>query len=169
MSQAEVSVSGQASSHISANHTTRAGRLLAPGAVPRHGVMGTDVEVLLGGEDTADRLAVCRITARPGDGVPMHRHIREDETFLIIDGHLRVTVGERDEVVGPGAVAFLPQDQSHSWWVAGDAPATFYVLGTPAGLDRFFPELALAAAGNPPPMEQVIATSLRYGIVFDQA
>jgi len=169
MSQAELSVTGDAFSQASGGQTNRAGRLVAPGAVPRHGVMGTDVEVLLGGEDTADRLAVCRITAGPGDGVPMHRHIREDETFLVVSGHLRVVVGDRDEVVGPGAVAFLPQDLSHSWWVAGDEPATFYVLGAPAGLDRFFPELALAATGDPPPMDQVIATSLRYGIVFDEA
>ncbi|NBB96465.1 MAG: hypothetical protein GVY16_12105 [Planctomycetes bacterium] len=36
----------------------------------------------------------------------------------------------------------------------------------PAGPDRFFPELAPAASGSPPLMDQVIATSLRYGIVF---
>ncbi len=169
MSQAELSVTGDASSRKMGSYITRFGRLVEPGTVPRHGVMGTEVEVLLGGADTADRFALCRITARPGDGVPMHRHIREDETFIVVEGRLRVVVGDHDAVIGPGTVACLPQDQSHGWWVAGDEPATFYVLGTPAGLDRFFPELALAAAGTPPPMDQVIVTSLRYGIVFDEA
>jgi len=175
MSQAEASVTGvsQRQEQINGGATGFAGLrpacLIEPGRVSGLSIMGTQVEVLLRGQDTADRLAICRIHAQPGDGVPLHRHIREDETFIVIDGRLRVIVGERETVVGPGAVAMLPQDVPHGWWVAGEEPASFYVLGTPAGLDRFFPELAIMTAGLPQPWDQVIATSLRFGIVFDDA
>ena len=45
----------------------------------------------------------------PGDAIPLHRHLREDEIILIMRGTARVQLGRREFTGGPGATVFIPQ------------------------------------------------------------
>ena len=45
----------------------------------------------------------------PGDGIPVHRHLQEDEIILITRGSARVQLGRDLFMAGPGAVVFIPQ------------------------------------------------------------
>ena len=45
----------------------------------------------------------------PGDAIPVHRHLREDEIILITHGSARVQLGRQFFTAGPGATVFIPQ------------------------------------------------------------
>ena len=45
----------------------------------------------------------------PGDAIPVHRHLREDEIILITHGSARVQLGREFFTAGPGATVFIPQ------------------------------------------------------------
>ena len=45
----------------------------------------------------------------PGDAIPVHRHLREDEIILITRGSARVQLGREFFAAGPGSTVFIPQ------------------------------------------------------------
>ena len=45
----------------------------------------------------------------PGDAIPVHRHMREDEIILVLHGTARVQLGTRQYTVGAGGTVFIPQ------------------------------------------------------------
>lgn len=45
----------------------------------------------------------------PGDAIPVHRHLEEDEIILITRGSGRVQIGRKWYPAGPGAAVFIPQ------------------------------------------------------------
>lgn len=128
-------------------------------------VMGTDTEVILTGSDTAGNYAMFIITAQPGQGVPMHLHRREEETFHVLEGRLGVESAGVRRVLGPGDSVCLPREVPHTWWTDGDQPVRTLLIVSPAGMEHFFPELA-PVNGQPPTLDAVIATSRRFGIEF---
>ena len=71
-----------------------------------------------------------------GYGSPLHRHDNDEETFLVLDGELRVEVDGLQRAAGPGAIAVLPRALAHSFVVTSPT-ARFLTLHTPAGFDDF--------------------------------
>lgn len=128
-------------------------------------VMGTDTEVLLTGSDTRGAMAMFIITAQPGQGVPLHLHRREEETFHVLSGRLRVQYEGQTRVLEPGDTVCLQRERFHAWFTEGDQPVRMLLIASPSGMELFFPELA-PRDGQPLSMVEVLATSLRYGIEF---
>jgi hypothetical protein len=100
-------------------------------------------------------------------GIPLQIHTREDELFYVLEGEIRVTVGEQQTVGGPGTTADLPVHIAPSWFVHGDRPAWMLVMTLPATFNAFFAELA-CPPGQPRPMDEVIAICARHGITFPE-
>src|SRR6266568_5131819 len=71
--------------------------------------LGALSQVRLSGEQTAGAFSLTDNLNRRGNGSPVHVHDREDETIFVLDGDLRVIVGEEDYAAGPGTVALLPR------------------------------------------------------------
>jgi quercetin dioxygenase-like cupin family protein len=80
-------------------------------------------------------------------GAPMHRHAREDETSVVLEGRVAVQLGETVHEVGPGAVIHKPRGQWHTFWNAGETPARFLEIIAPAGFEAYFARLL--ALGGP--------------------
>jgi quercetin dioxygenase-like cupin family protein len=128
----------------------------------------------LQGQDTSGSFALMEQAGHRGAGSPMHRHTREAETFIVLDGELDGWSGSNHTVVSAGDILYLPPDEDHAFRVRSDT-ARFLVLITPAGLERFFLEdgtptqsdAALPAPPGPPPPEAVEHLSqlaARYGV-----
>ena len=108
----------------------------------------------------------------PGGEPPPHFHENEDEAFYILDGELRVTVGDETFHATPGTFIFLPRRTPHHWQVLGGRPARFLALFTPGGVEGFFLALgepARAATPPPPPaglpdIDKIVQTAGQYGI-----
>ncbi|MEM7426244.1 MAG: cupin domain-containing protein [Pseudomonadota bacterium] len=73
----------------------------------------------------------------PGSIYPLHSHPFE-QTSVVIDGRMRLTVGDEVREVGPGDMWFVPPDVPHGGEVLGDGPVTFIDVYSPpsAGDER---------------------------------
>jgi quercetin dioxygenase-like cupin family protein len=60
------------------------------------------------GEQTGGAFAVADHLARRGNASPVHVHDRDDETFFVLDGELRVYIGEEDHTAGPAPSRCCP-------------------------------------------------------------
>lgn len=71
-------------------------------------------------------------------GSPPHTHAREDETFYILKGSVRITAGATTVVAGPGDTVFGPRGVRHSFHNVGADDAEMLCLAVPAGIEGFF-------------------------------
>ncbi|MFC4782952.1 cupin domain-containing protein [Nocardioides sp. MAHUQ-72] len=104
---------------------------------PGQGHRVGNVEFLARTEDTPFfNLAV--IVLRPGQGVEGHRHTAEDDSFLVLEGTLSLTVGDDERVVqaGPGTFALVPAGTLHALLNAGPTDVRFLNVHAPGGFDR---------------------------------
>ncbi|MER5479750.1 cupin domain-containing protein [Streptomyces sp. NPDC002734] len=100
---------------------------------------GSVVTTKLSARETGGLLGVTHFSAVAGERAPRHTHTLEDEIFIVEGGQIRLTAGERTEVVEGAGVLFLPRGIPHSYLVESET-ARFYVITTPGGFERFFSE-----------------------------
>jgi mannose-6-phosphate isomerase-like protein (cupin superfamily) len=118
---------------------------------------------------TGEALSVTELTAFPQNGPPPHIHLREDESFWVLDGEFSVLLGERTLKVGPGAFVHVPKGTLHTYKNIGDAPGRMIVLLTPGGFEGLWQELGEPATQRtmPPPvdlgvLQKLIALASKY-------
>ena len=95
--------------------------------------LGALVRVRTHGSTTAGTLAVLEHNGGRGYSSPLHRHRYDEETFLVLDGELRVDVDGVTKSAGAGAAAILPRGLTHSF-VVTSPEARFLTIHTPAAL-----------------------------------
>jgi quercetin dioxygenase-like cupin family protein len=135
--------------------------------------LGALSRVRLSGEQTGGAFSLRENLARRGNASPVHVHDRDDETFLVLDGELRVFAGEDDDTAGPGTVAVLPRRLRHAY-VVTSATARFLVLHAPAGFERFAAEVGQPAEAltlppppaRPPDPAALAEAAARHGITI---
>ena len=74
--------------------------------------------------------------ARRGFAPPTHVHHREDSALYVLDGSLRVRVGDDESTITAGDFVFLPRDVPHSFRVDSEE-AHFLELVTPGGFEQY--------------------------------
>lgn len=96
---------------------------------------------------------------------PLHRHSREDEYSVVLEGTLTVQLGEEVVTARAGDVVCKPRGQFHTFWNATDAPCRFLELITPPGLEQLFADIA----ADPEAMtgERAAALDAAYGLEVD--
>ena len=63
--------------------------------------LGALSQVRVSGVQTGGAFALADHFAQRGNASPVHVHDRDDETFFVLDGELRVLVGEEEHIAGP--------------------------------------------------------------------
>ena len=94
--------------------------------------------------DTGNSTAWMLIENSPHQGVPLHKHQFEDESFFVISGNFEITVGGKTISGGPGTYAYGPRGVPHQWTNMGSGRGQLLNVYTPGGIDKFF-----LAAGIP--------------------
>jgi len=107
------------------------------------------VFVHVDGEQSGGAYSLSETWAARGNMPPLHVHHRNDETFYVLDGDVRLFVGDRELVLGAGRAAFAPRGVAHAYRVESDR-ARWIVINSPAGYERF-----LRAAGEPAPRAEL--------------
>jgi quercetin dioxygenase-like cupin family protein len=133
--------------------------------------LGALVRIRVGGDATDGRLAVLEHQGERGYTCPVHRHHADEETFLVLEGELRVECGDEVRAAGAGDVAFLPRQLPHAF-VVTSPQARFLTLHTPARFDEFVlaaGTLAISAETMapeeaPPDPAALTAMASSYGI-----
>ena len=101
------------------------------------------VYIHVDGEQSGGAYSLSETWAARGNMPPLHVHHRADETFYVLEGDVRLFVGDREIVLAAGQAALAPRDIPHTYGVESDR-ARWLVINSPAGYDRF-----LRAAGEP--------------------
>ena len=102
---------------------------------------------------------------------PLHRHSREDEYSVVLEGRVGALLGDDVVYAGPGDLIFKPRGEWHTFWNAGEEPARLLEIISPAGFERYFEELTEL----PPDLDRqervktIAAIAERYGLEMDFA
>jgi quercetin dioxygenase-like cupin family protein len=145
-----------------------------PFIVPAGAGLGTPLTRLgcvhkVPGSVTAGQLAIVEHTLPPRAlAAPLHRHSREDELSIVLEGELSALLGDDVVVAGAGEYVWKPRDQWHTFWNAGPGELRFVELLMPAGFEGYFERLArlLAVPGEPDPAARA-SLAAEYAIEFD--
>lgn len=108
---------------------------------------GEVVTIAMSSQATGGELLVLDYHMEPGAGPPLHRHEREDETFLVLEGEVTFQVDGARHVATPGATLHAPRGTTHTFRNLGRGYARMIVMITPgANFERFYDEfIALVA------------------------
>ena len=87
----------------------------APSAENTRAIPGGVFNFLTMGSQTDGRHSLIRIVVNRGAEPPAHTHAREDESYYMLKGSIRFTVGEDVIVVKEGEYVYLPQDVPHKF------------------------------------------------------
>ena len=118
------------------------------------------------GVESGGLLAVVEYNLAPRVlAAPLHRHSREDEYSLVMEGRLGVFEDGAEVVVGPGELAFKPRGRWHTFWNAGEEPLRVLELITPAGIEQLFRRLATPEGEYSP--DTLPALAAEYGCEVD--
>jgi mannose-6-phosphate isomerase-like protein (cupin superfamily) len=106
---------------------------------------------------TAGQL-VCDYSAAPNfPGPPLHVHPGFDETYLVLEGRLQMTVEDERRELEPGAAAYVSGTVPHTFANPTGERVRFLSVCTPGGFEHFF---RAVAAGDGAAIAEV---SARFG------
>lgn len=121
-------------------------------------------------QDTNDTYGVVEMTGPRGDMPPLHVHPHDDEGFYVLEGRLRVFVGDESFELGAGEFALAPRGVPHVYEVVSEEPARWLALSN-GGFDAFVAEVSepareavLPEGVHGPPPEELGAIAARHGI-----
>jgi quercetin dioxygenase-like cupin family protein len=133
--------------------------------------MGALLQFKATGKETDGQFWLAEQTSHRGYASPVHRHSREDETFIVLDGDLRIQVGEEEFAAPVGSVTYAPRGLQHTFQVTS-ATSRFLILTSPAGFEDWFfetggPAETLTvpeAMTQPPDIGAMISSLRRFGV-----
>jgi quercetin dioxygenase-like cupin family protein len=107
------------------------------------------------GADTGGTAAFMLCENSPREGVPFHKHSREDESFYVVDGMFELTVGDNTATGGPGTYAFGPRGVPHRWTNIGTGRGRILLVLAPSGIEQLFYDIGVKISNSaaPPPGE----------------
>ncbi|MFI0729685.1 cupin domain-containing protein [Streptomyces sp. NPDC021225] len=86
---------------------------------------------------TGGALTANKATFEKGSpGAPAHFHTKATEMFFVLDGTMRILVGDEVHILGKGDFLTVPPTVPHAFAPAADSTAELLVVFTP-GLHRF--------------------------------
>ncbi|NUS53473.1 MAG: cupin domain-containing protein [Streptomycetaceae bacterium] len=126
--------------------------------------IGGDVTIKAGASRTGGAMTVLELHVPPKAGPAVHRHVREDELWVVLDGEFRFQTGDDMLYASTGGLAFGPRGLPHAFQNVGDEPGRLLIVTTPGGLEQFFEEAARLAA----PVDPVVLAEVgrATGVVF---
>jgi quercetin dioxygenase-like cupin family protein len=116
---------------------------------------------------TEGRIAVVEHTLAPGHlAAPLHRHSREDELSIVLEGRFGARLGDDVVEAAAGSYVLKPRGQWHTFWNAGDSTLRVIELLIPGEADVYFQRLSalMGAHGSNPEIRRLAA---EYGIEID--
>ena len=141
-------------------------RVLPAGEGDTSSLGGVRDRFMIDGADTSGRFALVEHLFAPRAlAAPMHRHHEEDEYTYVLTGRIGAVIEGREVEAGVGHLLFKPRGQWHTFWNAGDEPASCLELISPAGLEELFRSFATLTGGPEP--EQLAQMAARYGCEID--
>ena len=116
--------------------TTATHLFVKRGTAEKHEPSATSVSrIMLTADQTNGRYSIIDDVFKPGMKTPPHKHAYHSETFLVLAGRMKWTVGGETDIIGPGDLVYIPPDTSHATEVLGDEPVHAIMLYEPGGYE----------------------------------
>jgi quercetin dioxygenase-like cupin family protein len=126
-----------------------------------------NIYIKVGSATGSDGLALGTQQVVLGAGIPIHRHLRMDEAFFVLEGSGVLTLNDAPHTFEKGGTIFIPRNSWHGFSNPDHELLLLWIMA-PAGLDGFFRDTC-----NPPGMppkqltrEQIRDIALKYGTEF---
>ena len=118
--------------------------------------------------DSEGRLAMIEVEIPPRTLVKPHQHSREDEFTLVLEGTIGGRLGgETMDAIPAGSFLVKPRNVPHALWNTTDETARIVEVVAPAGLERYFEEVAPILLGRGPGWaDRFYETASRYGLTI---
>jgi quercetin dioxygenase-like cupin family protein len=126
-----------------------------------------NIYIKVGSATGSDNLALGTQQVTLGAGIPVHRHLRMDESFYVLEGSGVVILNDAPHAFEKGATIFIPRNTWHGFANPDHELLLLWIM-SPAGLDGFFRETC-NPPGVPPKQftrEQIRAIALKYNTEF---
>lgn len=102
------------------------------------------------GKQTDGSMLMFEVRMPRGKATPLHVHPDADETFKLLDGQIRMRVGDReDNVVSAGAVSLVPRGIPHAFTVESEWAHILVVFSPASNVSEEFFRLAGIPAADP--------------------
>ncbi|EZP49980.1 cupin domain-containing protein [Sphingomonas sp. RIT328] len=122
---------------------------------------------------TGGRFTIYETVTPPGHGAMPHRHSKESESFLMLDGVLTVRSGDRALELRAGDFVTFPEGCTYGFRNETDAPVRFITFLIPGGLEDFLVEVghpvdhaATGHAPSPESIEAMVDLGREYGVEY---
>jgi quercetin dioxygenase-like cupin family protein len=138
---------------MSQTHTV----FLNPSQGDSFNIIGGGVRILIDGNSSNGQLCMFEAPIPPGEGPPLHSHVREDEMFYILRGKFKFSV------------ACAPRGSIHAFRNISDSTALMLVTCTPAGIEGPFRAVRMPAPNSgiePLSIEAMVEIFSRHGVTF---
>lgn len=121
--------------------------------------------LLMASEETGGRVGIVESPIEAGVlASPLHIHSKEDGWWYILEGRFAAQVGAETVEAGPGSFVRAPRGIPHTYWNPGPGPARYLEIFSPAGLEKYFEQIAAMLAVSPPNIEEILALPSEYGL-----
>ena len=105
---------------------------------------------------------------KPGDALPVHKHLNEDELIFLHKGSGMFTLGDKQYEIKEGAVAIVPKGVWHGLQNTGSENIEMRFGYTPSGFEGFFREVG-TPVGQPfiqKTMDERRAIAKKWGMIY---
>lgn len=117
--------------------------VLQPGAGPSvRNPLDAPLVFKLRGEQCDGAMTVIETQVPPQEGPPLHVHDSQDEWLYVLEGDVRVRLGDDVLAAPAGSFAFIPRGLEHCWQNIGSEPAVLLGVIAPSGIEQFFERYA---------------------------
>ena len=126
-----------------------------------------NIYIKVGSATGSDGLALGTQQVTLRAGIPVHRHLRMDEAFYVLEGSGIVTLNDAPHNFEKGETIFIPRNSWHGFSNPDYELLLLWIM-SPAGIDGFFHDTC-NPPGEPPKQltrEQIREIALKYGTEF---
>jgi quercetin dioxygenase-like cupin family protein len=117
-------------------------KVVPPGGGDSVAIAGFGAVFKLYGRDNNGEVAIVEHPFAVGTITAPHRHTREDEHSIVLEGQIGFRSDADEIVLEAGGYITKPRGQMHAMWNAGTVPGRIIEVITPGGFEHYFRELS---------------------------
>ncbi len=137
--------------------------VLGPGEGQRLEAMGNVHLNKAVGADTGGAWALLE-QHTTGANPPLHLHEREDEAFYVLQGRMRVWIGDAEFEADAGSFVLAPRGVPHTLARQPGSDLKLLVLIVPGGFEQMFDEIAIMSQADQHDPAALSDVAARYGV-----
>ena len=128
----------------------------------------TPITIKISKKNGIDSVSICTEEIPLGGGIPIHKHLKNDEIFFFHKGSGSFILDDQEFIVSEGSTALVPRGTWHGLKNTGNELLVFTFSFSPAGFEDFFRQIGTlkGTTFKAKPPEETKRIAEQYGMVF---